>query len=447
MNGVPDFGSFGEAEAWALAFTNYEALPPAAYDRKYYDLRRVEALLHEFGDPHLSARTVHVAGSKGKGSVAAMTASVLRAAGFRTALYTSPHLLDLRERFQINGELITEEAFTALAGELKPKVEAINLEARWGKLTTFEVLTALAFLWFAREKVDWQVLEVGMGGRLDATNVCRPDVCAITNISLDHAQFLGDTLDKIAVEKAAIIKPGCLAVSAPQSPEALFVIEQACSKAGADLWVVKKDLTWRRLGGDLNGQNFEIKGRYGSYRLHSPLLGEYQVENAAVVVGLVEALSVRGAPILRTHLKLGLETVRWPGRLQVVRRDPLLVLDGAHNGYSAQKLAQALGDVFEYKRCILVCGVSGDKDIRAIVEPLAKVAAEAIVTRSRNPRAADPALVGAEFMRWGVPVAYAEGMAGALALALEKAKKEDLVCVTGSLFIVADALKALATPA
>jgi dihydrofolate synthase/folylpolyglutamate synthase len=441
------FSSFREAEAWALGFTNYEHVPPAAYDAAAYDLRRVEALLVDCGRPHLSAHTVHVAGSKGKGSVAAMTASVLGAAGFRTALYTSPHLRDLRERFRVNGEMISEGAFAALAGELRPSVEAINREAHWGRLTTFEVLTALAFLWFAREKVDWQVLEVGMGGRLDATNVCRPDVCAITSISLDHVNFLGDTLDKIAVEKAAIIKPGCQAVSAPQAPEAMFIIEAASRKAGADLRVVGKDLTWRRLGGDLGGQDFEIKGRSGSYRLHSPLLGGHQLENAAVVVGVVEALGRRGVPILRTQLRQGLAEVRWPGRLQVVQREPLVVLDGAHNGYSAEKLAQALRETFDFKRCILVCGVSADKDLPAIVRPLAGVAAEAIVTRSRNPRAADPALLEGEFKRLGVRVAAAPGMREALAMARARAGKEDLVCVTGSLFVVADALEALATPA
>jgi dihydrofolate synthase/folylpolyglutamate synthase len=447
MDTKPPFNSFAGAEAWVNSFTNYEKLPPAAYDASYYDLRRVEALLRELGDPHLAARTVHVAGTKGKGSVAAMTASVLRAAGFRTALYTSPHLLDLRERLQINGEMIPPETFAALAGEIRPRVEAINREARWGKLTAFEVLTVLAFLWFAREKVDWQVLEVGLGGRLDATNVCRPDVCAITSISHDHTAILGNTLDKIAAEKAAIIKPGCLAVTAPQAPEALFIIQAVCLKQGVDLWVGKKDLTLRHLGGDLEGQDFEVKGRNGSYRLHLPLLGRHQAENAAGVVGIYEALVARGVPLRAEHLRQGMAAVKWPGRLQIVRRDPLVVLDGAHNGHSAATLAKALRDTFTFRRCTLICGVSADKDYTAIILPLTRVASDIIVTRSRNTRAADPSALAEEVARLGMQVTVAENMEKAFALAIGKAKSKDLVCVTGSLFVVADALRALATPA
>jgi len=231
------------------SYTDYEKIP-MPHDPAFYDLRRVHLLLGRLGDPHLGAKTVHIGGTKGKGSTAAMVASALSKAGYRTGLYTSPHLTTLRERFRVDGEMITETELVSTVDRLKPEVEAVNAEARYGELTTFELLTALAFVFFQEKEAAFQVLEVGLGGTYDATNIVQPEVCAITSISLDHTDVLGDTLSQIAAEKAGIIKPGVTVVMAPQEDEAARVIVRACSQKGVALVRVGSDITWRGLGSD-----------------------------------------------------------------------------------------------------------------------------------------------------------------------------------------------------
>ena len=432
--------NYQQAEDYIFGYTDYEKMP-MPHDPAFYDLRRVEELLARLGNPHLAARSVHIAGTKGKGSVAAMVASALSISGYTTGLYTSPHLHTWRERMRVDGELISEEEFVALVARLEPEVEAVNRKATYGQLTTFELLTALGFAFFKLKEAEFQVLEVGMGGTFDATNVITPEVCIITSISLDHTEVLGNSLPEVAGEKAGIIKSGSIVVTSPQPDEVARVIEETCLNRGAELVRVGSDVTWQSLDFDSNRQSLQVKGRLNSYKLSIPLLGQYQLENAAVAVAALEVLAEGGFKISKGSIVDGLAKVSWPGRLQILSRQPLLVVDGAHNPASAQKLKQSLEQYFDFDRAILVIGVSCDKDIAGIVSELAPLFNKVVVTRSRHPRAMAPPPIVAEFTKHGAEVQVAEDIPTALTLALGMAGVRDLVCVAGSLFVVGEAIE------
>jgi dihydrofolate synthase/folylpolyglutamate synthase len=342
---------------------------------------------------------------------------------------------------RVGGELISEEEFVALVARLKPEVEAVNRKATYGQLTTFELLTALGFAFFKLKEAKFQVLEVGMGGTFDATNVITPEVCIITSISLDHTEVLGNSLPEVAGEKAGIIKSGSIVVTSPQPDEVARVIKETCLNRGAELIRVGSDVTWQSLGFDSDRQSLQVKGRLNSYKLSIPLLGQYQLENAAVAVAALEVLAEKGFKISKGSIVDGLAKVSWPGRLQILSRHPLLVVDGAHNPASAQKLKQSLEEYFDFDRAILVIGVSCDKDIAGIVSELAPLFNKVVVTRSRHPRAMAPPPIVAEFARHGTEVEVAEDVSTALTLALGMAKARDLVCVAGSLFVVGEAIE------
>ncbi|MDR9459515.1 MAG: folylpolyglutamate synthase/dihydrofolate synthase family protein [Dehalococcoidia bacterium] len=419
---------------YILSFTDYEKVPAFLYRADNFDLRRVAELLDRLGNPHLTSPAIHVAGTKGKGSTAAMIASALSAAGYRTGLYTSPHLHTFRERITVDGEMITEEEFSALTEKLQPEIDEVNRRHDYGEITTFEILTALAFAFFMERRVDFQVLEVGLGGRLDATNVVMPRIAVITSISLDHAEVLGDSLAEIAGEKAGIIKPGALVISAPQSKEVEAVIEEVCRSKGVPLITVGRDVTWRKVKSDLSGQFFEVKGREGNHKLIIPLLGEHQLENAAVAVAALEALDIGVKDIAR-----GLAQVQWPGRLEILRHEPLFLADGAHNADSANRLKETIEKYLHFDRLILILGASSDKDIAGIVGELAPLSGMAIVTRSRHPRALAPELLLEELEKQGVKGELAESVSSAAERAMEMAGPRDLICATGSLFVAAEA--------
>jgi len=431
---------YQQALDYIYSFIDYER-ESGPRTRTTYDLRRMDELLLRVGNPHLKVRSVHIAGSKGKGSVAAMTASILTASGYATGLFTSPHLHHYNERIRIDGESISNEDLVALVDKLKPEVEVVNQEATYGRLTTFEITTALGFTFFAEKGVDFQVIEVGLGGRLDATNVLRPEVCIITSISYDHMEVLGNTLAEIAAEKAGIIKPGCVVVSSPHVDEVDKVIAQACHNSKAELLRVGSDITWRNLGFESDRQLLRVKGRLGSYELSIPLLGEHQLENAATVVAALEVLAEKGFNISADSITSGLAKVKWEGRLQVINRHPFLVVDGAHNTDSARKLRQSLEQYFDFERAILIVGLSVDKDLAGIVAELVPLFDKVIVTRSIHPRAMATAPIVAEFARQGVKAEETDDISIALPLALGLAGDKDLICVTGSLFVVAGAIE------
>ena len=417
---------------WVLSFADYERWPGFAYAARF-DLRRMEVLLSQLGNPHLGRKTVHIAGSKGKGSTAAMIASGLQAADFTVGLYTSPHLHTIRERMTLDFQPIAENDFARLVERLRPKVEAIN-RGSLGELTTFEILTALGFLCFQEARADFQVVEVGLGGRLDATNVVQPEICVITSISHDHTQVLGEDLTQIAAEKAGIIKPGTLTVVAPQRPDVVRVIEEFCHRRGSRLLRVGEQVVWREREVNPLWQSAEISGLRDNYEIRLPLLGEHQLENAAMAVAVLETL---GLP--PDAITTGLARVSWPGRLEVLAREPWLIADGAHNADSAAKLVKALKRHFRFAQAILIFAASGDKDIRGMVKELAPFFDPVIITRSRHPRAADPLKLAREFENGHVQAQVTENVEQALAEAQALAGKEDLICVTGSLFVVAEA--------
>ena len=423
---------------YILSFADFERASRSAL---VFDIRRIKLLLERLENPQDAARPIHIAGTKGKGSTAAMLASILTDAGYRTGLYTSPHLLSFTERIQIDGKPIAEADFARLLPTLKPEIEYMNRLATFGELTTFELLTALAFVYFREKQVDYQVLETGLGGRLDATNVVKPEVCIITSISYDHTEVLGNTLTLIATEKAGIIKPGSTVVCAPQFPEVMAVIERICHERGVKLLKISSDVSWQSISTSLDGQNFFVKGLTGKYNLSIPLIGDYQLENAATAVTVAEVLVGSGASITPENIADGLAQVHWPGRFQVLRRKPWVIIDGAHNAYSAQKLAEALRQNFKYERIFLIFGASSDKNVAGMVAELASLPDEVIVTTSHHPRAVEPAKLVSAFSKKRVIPEVVDNVASALEIALARATPNDLICATGSLFIIAEVLE------
>lgn len=430
---------YKQAVDYVLGLTDYEKAP-AAYTADNYDLKRMETLLDRLGNPHLAAKTVHIAGTKGKGSTAAMIASALSASGFVTGLYTSPHLLTLRERFKVDEQFITEDEFTGLVKTVQPHVEHTDKQKGHGKLTTFEVLTAIAFLYFKSKKAQFQVIEAGLGGRLDATNLVQAECTIISPISLDHTDILGSTIAKIAAEKAGIIKKGNKVISAPQPEEALKVIEDVCRDKKASLVKVGIDVTWQLRKANMRSQYFQVMTRDNTYNLIIPLLGAHQLENAATAVAALESLAAGNPAIDAQSVSTGLARVYWPGRLQILLRRPLVVVDGAHNAHSMGRLREALAKSFRYEKLIIVMGTSADKDLHGMVEELAGIADTVVVTRSRHPRAMDPKKLEEEFGTYRIQARMENSVAEAIKYAISVADLRDLIIVTGSLFVVAEVI-------
>lgn len=431
--------TYEDAVDYIYSFTDYEKKSSYRYAPETFDLARVEKLLVSLNNPHQRFKSIHIAGTKGKGSVAAMSESILRAAGYRTGLYTSPHLHTFRERIQVNGRLIPQETVASLTEQLQPLVSQVE------GLTTFEIITALGFLYFVERGVEFAVLEVGMGGRLDATNVVNSLVDIITSLSYDHTHILGETLPLIAREKAGIIKSKALVVSAPQVPEAMAVIEEVCREKDAELTVIGRDWTWEVGEANLEGQWFRVTTnelRVTSYELWIPLLGRHQLINATVVVAAIEKLRQRGINISEASVREGLRQVRWPGRLEILGRRPLVVADCAHNADSAGKLKAALEELFTYRHLILIFGASTDKDIEGMMGELFPLAHQVIVTQARHARATDSCVLQQKALTLRREVMVSDSVDGALSLALETAGPQDLICVTGSIFVVAEAREA-----
>lgn len=431
--------TYDQALTYLYSFIDYERDDDRSGAR--FDLRRVDHALQALGDPHLGRLTVHVAGTKGKGSTSAFLAAILERAGFRTGLLTSPHLCAFPERIRLGGRMAMAAAIAGAVEALQPVVAAYHEAPHWGRLTTFELVTLVGFLVFRHAGATAQVLEVGLGGRLDATNVIpAPDVAVITPISLDHMDVLGPTVAHIAREKAGIIKRGCPVVVAPQPPEAMAVVREVAMAQGAEFIAVAGQVSWARHHQDLTGQRFSVvAGR--SYALETVLLGEVQVENAAVAVAAAEALGKAHGAVTATAIAQGIAAARWPGRLQVLQTDPLVLIDGAQNAASAARLAAALGE-FTAERVIMVVGLSVDKDAAAFAAALAPRAARVFAVRSGNPRSAPAEAVAAAFAAQGVPVDVAGPVNAGLTAGIAAAGPRGTVCVTGSLFVVGEALAA-----
>jgi dihydrofolate synthase/folylpolyglutamate synthase len=433
---------YRESIAQLLTLVDHERnLVTGPRQKAIYDLTRMEALLGRLGSPQNQVPAVHIAGTKGKGSTAALCDSALHAAGLSTGFYSSPHLHTYRERIRRDSEPISQEGFAALVEGLWPLHEELKSDSVVGPLTLFEFLTGMAFQCFAQDRTDVQVIEVGLGGRLDATNVLDAGVCVITSISLDHMAILGNTIGEIAAEKAGIIKPGSTVVIAPQASEALSPILAACQEKEAAPILVGRDVTWEEGRTGTDGQRFKVRGRNGEYDLYMPLLGAHQLENAALAVAALEALGSQGIDVSAKAMEVGFENVSWPCRMEVLSRSPLLVADGAHNVYSIESLLKSLPDYLAYDRLILVVGFSRDKNVEGMARALGEKADIIIATASRHPRSMQAVEVAGLFPETGKPV-LASTPADALILAMEVAGKKDLVLAIGSLFLAAEVREA-----
>ncbi len=437
--------NYPEAIQYLLSFADFER-SGRFQDRP--DVAPMLSLLRRLGDlpageagPHLGRLTMHVAGSKGKGSVAAMIESVLRAAAYTTGLYTSPHLHSYCERIRVDGQPINEPEFARLTAQLRPAVQAEKRALGERQLVTFDLLTALGFLAFRLSGVRVQVLEVGLGGRVDSTNVfATKDVAVITPISLEHTAILGDTVEQIAREKAAIIAPGCTVVMAPQRyEEAAAVIRAFADAAGAPVVDVACDYRWQKLSHDLRGQDVRLHGPKSVVETRLPLLGAHQMENAAAALACADALRQRGHAISDEAIARGLSQVAWPGRLEVLRERPLVIADGAHNRDSARRLREALRDYFSCERALFIVGASDDKDIDGLAAELAPVAARVIAVRADHPRAMPPERIAEAFRRLGINAEVSDTVGSGIDEAIAVRGGVGVICLVGSLFVAAGA--------
>ena len=423
---------------------DYERLRIVRYDDETFSLDRMRDLLAGLGDPHQQLRAVHVAGSKGKGSVCAMVAAMLRAQGLRVGLYSSPHLEDIRERITIDGEMIPQAEFIRQVKGIAPIIAKSERGASY-----FDALTAIAFNYFADQKVDVAVIETGLGGRLDSTNVLTPEVTAITSISKDHMAQLGNTLAKIAAEKAGIFKPDVPAVSVQQDEEVTPVLRAKAADVGCELGICGEDIEF-----SYRFESSRLLGRHNRVCLttpHSkfehfpvPLVGEHQAINCGLALAVLDRLKQRGLPIDDAKAMAALADVRLPGRMEMLDYHPRVLVDAAHNAASLDALLRAIGQHVPYDSLVVVFGCCQDKDIEGMLERITCGADKVIFTKVDNIRGADPhELAHAYTERFGKMAQVAETLEAALALAKRAVTKEDLICITGSFYLIGEARRRL----
>ncbi|HHY76346.1 MAG TPA: bifunctional folylpolyglutamate synthase/dihydrofolate synthase [Firmicutes bacterium] len=409
-------------------------------------LDRVRRLAELLGNPERRSEYIHVTGTNGKGSVTAMVASALSANGYRTGRYISPYLEDFRERICIGDKMISREELVELVGVVRPAVEQMLSEGQEHP-TEFEVVTALAFLYYAREGCDFVALEVGLGGRFDATNIVIPAVSVITTVSFDHTDRLGDTLGKIAWEKAGIIKPGVPVVTGVSDDEALRVIEERARELGSPLFTVsdkrRADVTWEEISYSMEGQVIDVRGPGFHYEnLQVPLLGRHQQQNAAVAVAALEVGKPKNREgrfrLDRAAVRHGIARTRWPGRMEVMSRRPLIILDGAHNPEGAKALSDTLSS-FPKKRTVCVLGILGDKSYKEATALIAPHCDEIIATKPDTPRALDPEILASEARRYVRSVDVEPDFRKAIDEGLKRTGEDDMLLISGSLYLVGSA--------
>jgi len=395
-----------------------------------FGLSKTANLLDALGNPHRGRRYVHIAGTNGKGSVSAFLASVLGEAGFRVGVYTSPHLLRFTERFRINNREMSRESAAQLINELREAV--VESEPP----TFFEATTAMALIYFAREKTDLAIMEVGMGGRLDATNVIHPLVSVITNISLEHRDFLGTSIREIAGEKAGIIKEGVDLVTGVRKPQVVEQFRRLCREKEAPLWRIGEQVRYRMTSSGLHYQGLDCRMN----RLQLGLKGSFQARNAVLALAVTELLRRKGIPVSEYQMRTGLKNVDWPGRMQVVSKNPEVLLDGAHNPGAARTLASAVRKEYPDRRIIVVIGIMDDKDIKGILRWIVPLADHIIYTRPQYYRSATPERLKAEALSYGGSGEVVPALFPALDRARVLARPSDVIVVCGSLFTVGEAL-------
>ena len=400
----------------------------------HFGLERMEKMMEHLGNPHKKLNTIHITGTNGKGSVAMMIGSILRKAGYRVGVYTSPHLDDFRERIQINAKFIPKKDVARLMQKIKPIVKK-TLAETGSNATFFEVVTAIALQYFSDEKVDYLVLEVGLGGRLDATNIVDSKTCVITNIDYEHTDVLGNSLTSIAEEKGGIIKHGALVITSETKKEVLRVFERICKEKNARLFQIQKEFKIRKIVSDSEKNTFTIKSKFYSYeKLKVPLIGEYQIMNACMAIAAVKFLN---EGINEKSIRDGLVRTRWPGRLEIISRKPLIVMDAAHNPAAMKQLVKSL-KLFNYNRMILVFGVMKDKDIKKIVEIIIPQASMTIINKPKVERVAEPKLIQ-KYARKFSKTIIIKNVKESIKYAKSIAGKDDLICITGSIYMLSEA--------
>lgn len=424
--------------AQALDYLEGLIRAPSLPRRPYHEVKlsRMRALLDRLGTPEAGLRCALIAGTKGKGSTAVMLSGILRAAGLRVGLTVKPHLVDYRERIQIGGRVISRVELVRLVETVRPAVEAGRADA-WGPPTYVEATVAMALLAFRRSRVDVAVIEVGIGGRLDATNTTDPIVSVITPVSYDHTELLGHTLTEIAREKAGIIRPGRPVVSAPQPPEADGVIEDAARRAGSPLIRVGREIPYEVVSSSLDGVAARIRGRRGAYDVAIPLLGRHQAVNAAAAIAAAEELA---GPALRPEaVRAGIAGVRWPARVELVSRRPYTIVDVGHNPASMEALCATLRELLGGRRLVVAFGMLATKDYHAVTALLAPLAAAVVTTTPDNPHALPAADLAAEVRRYTPHVEAVDDRRAAVARARRLAGPDDVLVVTGSFYFVGEA--------
>ena len=398
-----------------------------------FGLTKEEGILEAIGDPHREVQAIHIGGTNGKGSTAAMMASILQKEGYRVGLYTSPHLIRFTERIKVNGKEIEKEEVASLAEWIKERIEAAGITSPF---TFFDFTTAMALLYFKQRMVDLTVLEVGLGGRLDSTNVVDPLLSIVTNISKDHEEQLGRSILKIAEEKAGIIKKGRPFITAATQPHVLHLFSKVCQEKKAPYFRVGKEFRYVQN----EEKNFNYEGLHRKlWNIYLNLWGTHQMVNATMALGALEVLEDLGYPVSNDAMIEGLRDVEWPGRLEIVCSSPRVVLDGAHNPAGALVLKESLEKEFQYHHLILLVGIMKDKDIESILHFLVPIADHIILTRPSIDRAASPALLKKALGRNGKKAEIIENLKEAIDRGLSITTEEDLLCITGSLYTVGEA--------
>jgi len=418
---------------YLYSFVDFSLTRNLRYSADKFNLDRMKMLMEMNGNPQSSYPIVHVAGTKGKGSICAMLASALFEAGYITGLYTSPHLQDYTERIQVNKKEIMKSEIISLINEIQPKVATIE------GLTTFEITTAIAFMYFSRKKVDIAIIEVGLGGRLDATNIVCPNISILTTISKDHEKILGNTLVKIAHEKAGIIKEQVPVIIAPQKPRVYAVLEKEAQQKNTHIIKVEKNYKLRYGTRSIEGQYFSILVKKNKKRidLFTKLLGKHQATNSLSAYAAMQLLNDNGFNISNKAIEEGFKNLKWPGRFEIISINPLIIIDSAHNTDSTQKLVQTINDYFPEKRIILIFGASEDKNIRGMLKILLPNCEKIIFSNSDHPRAIDPDQLLPIGRAFADNIEAISPIERALERAITLLNKDSLIMVTGSIFVAA----------
>ena len=435
--------SYQDSLDFIYSFVDFSMKRHVDDSHHFFKLDRMRKFAELLDNPQDNYPSIHVTGTKGKGSVAALCASALQAAGYKVGLYTSPHLQEFTERIQINGMEIDKVELVALVNRLRPLTHQVP------EITTFELTTALGFLYFAEQQVDIAVIEVGLGGRLDATNIINPLVSVITPVSYDHRAVLGDTLTEIAYEKGGIIKPGKPVVLSPQQSESEKELLRIAAERKAPITQVEKAYTYTEVAHNLDGQEMIITCRLMNnvkaplslaaepLKLQLPLLGMHQVQNAATAFAALDIIAQNGMALSPQAVAQGFAQVTWPARFEILRKEPPLVIDSAHNGDSMLRLRQTLDEYFSDRAFILIFGASADKELDAMFREILPRVESVITTQSLHPRAADPQELARRIAPYGIPVQAINPAEAALSKALELAGSEKGIIVAGSIFIAA----------